>query len=56
MRAITRPLDKNVDLNDVAGDDGLLFVRDGVGVASRGIARRIDVEEAKASLASIRAS
>jgi isochorismate synthase len=53
MRAITRPLDKNVDLNDVAGDDGLLFVRDGVGVASRGIARRIDVEEATASLASI---
>jgi isochorismate synthase len=53
MRATTRPLDKNIDLNDVAGDDGLLFVRDGVGVASRGIARRVDVDEVAASLASI---
>jgi isochorismate synthase len=53
MRATTRPLDKNIDLNDVAGDDGLLFVRDGVGVASRGIARRVDIDEVAASLASI---
>jgi isochorismate synthase len=53
VRAVTRPLDKNIDLNDVAGDDGLLFVRDGVGVATRGIARRVEVDEVTASLASI---
>ncbi|MEY3453831.1 MAG: hypothetical protein RL574_1569 [Actinomycetota bacterium] len=45
IRLITRPLrdftDANVDLNDIAGNDGVLFVRDGVGFAGRGVAARI---------------
>lgn len=41
MRAHTRPLVDDVDLNDVAGGDGYLFVRDGVGVAGRGVAARV---------------
>jgi isochorismate synthase len=53
VRAVTRPLDANVDLNDVAADDGLLFVRDGVGVAGRGVARRVAPHEVAESLASI---
>jgi hypothetical protein len=44
MRAHTRPLaavhDGDLDLNDVAGGDGYLFVRDGVGIAGRGVAAR----------------
>lgn len=50
MRLITRPLreftDGNVDLNDIAGDDGVLFVRDGVGFAGRGVAARLPLAEA----------
>ncbi len=41
LRAVTTPLVGDVDLNDVAGDDGYLFVRDGVGVAGRGVAARV---------------
>ena len=33
LRAVTTPISGDVDLDDVAGDDGYLFVRDGVGVA-----------------------
>ena len=44
MKARSFPLSqitsKTVDLNDFAGGDGLLFVRDGVGFASRGIRAR----------------
>jgi len=40
VRATTRLLDVAPDLNDVAGDDGFLFVRDGVGFAGRGVAVR----------------
>lgn len=36
MRLITSPLKDQIDLNDFAGDDGMLFVRDGVGIAGRG--------------------
>lgn len=39
----TRRLDADVDLVDVAGDDGLLFVRDGVGLAARGEVARVEV-------------
>ncbi len=57
MRAVTRPLASVVadlpDLNDVAANDGCLFVRDGVGVAGRGIARWVDIDEAVDVLASI---
>jgi menaquinone-specific isochorismate synthase len=58
MLAVTRPLsqfaDTAPDLNDVAGGDGLLFVRDGIGVAGRGLARRVDADEATSLLAAIR--
>jgi isochorismate synthase len=53
MRAHTTPLDHDVDLNDVARGDGHLFVRDGVGVAGRGIAARVPLDDAVAFLASI---
>ena len=57
MRAVTRPLseftDSVPDLNDVAADDGVLFVRGGAGVAGRGEAARIDADDAAAFLASI---
>ena len=53
MRAVTRTLDEWLgddaivpDLNDVARDDGLLFVRDGQGVAGRGEAIRLDADQA----------
>jgi menaquinone-specific isochorismate synthase len=57
VRAVTRPLSDLVahipDLNDVASGDGYLFVRDGVGVAGRGVAARVPVDDAAAVLASI---
>ncbi len=53
MRAVTRPLRIDVDLNDVARGDGFLFVRSGVGVAGRGVAARVDAGDAAAVLASI---
>ena len=43
MRAVTRIAEPDVaalDLNDVARGDGYLFVRDGVGIAGRGVAAR----------------
>ena len=57
MRLITRPLrdftDDNVDLNDVAGNDGVLFVRDGVGFAGRGVAARIPLSKAAGFFADV---
>ena len=57
MRAVTRPLADVVgdapDLNDVACGHGYLFVRDGVGVAGRGVARRVETSDAVAALAAI---
>jgi len=53
MRAVTRPLDAAFELDDIAGSDGYLFVRDGVGLAGRGIAARVDVDDAPGVLASI---
>lgn len=50
MRAVTRPLNEFVDevpdLNDIAGDDGLLFVRGGEGLAGRGTAVRVPIDDA----------
>jgi isochorismate synthase len=46
MRAVTTWYEDEIDLNDFAGGDGYLFVRDGVGVAGRGVAARIDADEA----------
>jgi len=42
-----------LDLNAIAGSDGILFVRNGVGFATRGVAARIASHEAKSFLASI---
>ena len=53
MRAVSRPLDRDVDLNDIARGDGYLFVRDGVGVAGRGVAARVAIDEIPRFLAAI---
>lgn len=38
LRCRSIEIDPALDLNDVAGDEGFLFVRDGVGFAGRGVA------------------
>lgn len=53
MRARTTPLEQDLDLNDVAGGDGHLFVRDGVGIAGRGVAARVPLAEVADVLAAI---
>lgn len=57
MRAVTRPLADLVadvpDLNDVAAGDGVLFVRDRVGLAGRGEAMRVDADRAVEVLADL---
>ena len=60
MHAVTRPLSELIssdratpDLNDIAGSDGFLFVRDGVGVAGRGVAARVPIDESVGWLAAI---
>ena len=57
MRAVTRPLsvytDGAVDLNDVAGGDGVLFVRNAVGIAGRGVAATVPVDDAVRFLAGL---
>lgn len=54
MHAVTRPLPTEVDLNDIAAGDGYLFVRDGVGVAARGVAARVSLPDVPSFLARIR--
>lgn len=54
MRAVTRPLSVPVDLNDVAGSNGFLFVRDGVGMAGLGEVARVPVDHVEDFLASIK--
>lgn len=53
MRAISRLLADSVDLNDVAGGSGYLFVRNGVGVAAQGVIRRIPANIVETSLATM---
>ena len=53
MRAVTRPLEHDLDLNDVARGDGHLFVRDGVGVAGRGVAARVPLHDVVSTLTGI---
>lgn len=53
MRAATRRIDDDFDLNGVARGDGFLFVRDGVGVAGRDIAARVSADDAVAFLSAI---
>jgi menaquinone-specific isochorismate synthase len=58
MRSTTRLLsdlsDSQIDLNDFAGSEGYLFVRDGVGVAGRGVAQRVDRNTAESFLRNIK--
>jgi menaquinone-specific isochorismate synthase len=53
MIAHTTELSADVDLNDVAGSDGYLFVREGVGFAGRGVAARVPIDDAVEFLAAI---
>jgi len=61
MRATTRLLSEvsttftadQIDLNAIAGSDGMLFVRNGIGFATRGIASRIASRDAKEFIANI---
>lgn len=53
MRAVTVPLEQELDLSDVARGDGYLFVRDSVGFAGRGVAARVPIDDAVAFLADI---
>ncbi len=57
MRATTRPLsaftDGSVDLNDIAGGDGLLFVRNAIGIAGRGVAATVAADDATRFLADV---
>jgi isochorismate synthase len=53
VHAETVPLAIDVDLNDVARGDGVLFVRDGVGFAGRGVAARVSIDDAVGLLGSI---
>lgn len=53
MRATTRLMDRPVDLNDVAGSNGFLFVRNGVGYAGQGVAARLAADECASFLAAI---
>ena len=53
MRAVTSRVAGDVDLDAFARGDGYLFVRDGIGVAGRGVAARVDVDEAVELLRSI---
>lgn len=57
MKAVTRPLsdfvDGTIDLNDIARGDGYLFVRNATGIAGRGVAARIPIDDAVDALAAI---
>ena len=53
MIATTIDFDSSVDLNDVAGNDGYLFVRSGVGYAARGISAQLEFSEVQETLSAI---
>lgn len=57
MRSYSRDLsaytDTPLDLNDIAADDGVLFVRNAVGLAGRGVAARVGIDQAVGLLAGI---
>jgi menaquinone-specific isochorismate synthase len=53
LRAVTRRLDRDVDLLAVAGRSGPLVVRDGIGLAGRGEAARFPAAGALDALAAI---
>jgi isochorismate synthase len=51
--ARTRLIERDVDLLGFAGGEGLLFARDGAGLAGRGVALRVGRDEAPAALAAV---
>jgi len=53
LRAVTRRVDGDVDLVAAAGADGVVFERERLGLAGRGVARRVPLPEADAALAAI---
>jgi menaquinone-specific isochorismate synthase len=57
MKAASFPLahitDREIDLNDVAGSNGFLFVREGIGFAAIGISARAHAAEARELLSAI---
>ncbi len=57
VKATTRPLsdftETPLDLNDVAAGDGYLFVRNAVGMAGRGVAARVPIDDATSFLAAV---
>ena len=53
--ARTRRLDHDVDLLAVAGTDGVLLARDGVGLAGRGTALEIEVDDVRSAQAELAA-
>ncbi len=54
-RALPDPVAKELDLLAFAGDDGLLFTRDGVGLAARGEAFRIPLPHGTSEVSHVRA-
>ena len=53
MFAQTTLFDTSVDLNDIAGSDGFLFVRNGIGYAGRGVAQRVVMSQVEQVLRDI---
>lgn len=53
LRARTRRIDHDVDLLAVCGDHGMVFTRDGSGLAGRGVALRVPVAEVAGALLAI---
>jgi menaquinone-specific isochorismate synthase len=53
VKATTRRLDRAIDLVGFAAGDGCLFVRDGVGLAGRGVAGRLPVGAAQDALGAV---
>jgi isochorismate synthase len=60
MKATSFPLaqisDREIDLNDIAGANGFLFVREGVGFAALGISARTNAADARSILSDIEQS
>ena len=53
-QALADPVAKELDLLAFAGDDGLLFTRDGVGLAARGEAFRIRLPHGTTDVSHVR--
>lgn len=56
LHSCSQRFEESVDLNDFARGDGFLFVRDGVGIAGRGVAVEVPSPEIASVLADIQAA